>query len=86
MHLADFAVTHQHTRQPEVVIRPLLAADLKDAVVAAHGAHQCLALVYKQRQRLLAVHVFARFARHDADECVPVVRRRDDYRVDVLAV
>ena len=45
--------------QPEVPVAPLLAAGLEHAPGLLHRGHQPLALVDRQRERLLAVHVLA---------------------------
>src|SRR5205807_181974 len=71
--------------EAEPVIRTLLAADLKDHAGLLLHAGDRLPLVYRQRQRLLAVNVLTGAHGGDCDKGVPVVRRADDYRVDVLA-
>ena len=86
--LADASGTHQRDGQEEdpVVIAPLLGADLHDAARLLGDPAEHLALVDRQRQRLLAVDVLARLHGVDADLGVPVVGRADDDGVDVLAV
>jgi hypothetical protein len=86
--LADASGAHERDGQEEdpVVIAALLGADLHDAARLLGDPAERLALVDRQRQRLLAVDVLARLHGVDADLGVPVVGRADDDGVDVLAV
>ena len=82
---ADAAVADQLARVAARAARAPLAAALEDAAVAVHGADHRLAVGDRERERLLAVDVLARFRGGDDDARVPVVRRRHGNRVNVLA-
>ena len=66
--------------------RPLLAADLEDAVVLAGRLDHQPAFADREAQRLFGVDVLAGLAGVDADQRPPVLGRGGDDRVDVLAV
>ena len=84
-HLADAPVAHELASAPEILQRALPASRLPDSGVpllrVRHGAafHQAV------RDRLFAVDVQAGVQSGDGGDRVPVVRRRQGERVDVLA-
>ena len=84
--LADAAVPRQLARQPKELVAALLRAGLEHDAVLAHGLDHALALVDRQGQRLLGVDVLLGRRRGDVDDRVPMVRRRLDDDVDVLAL
>jgi hypothetical protein len=86
--LADAAVADQLSGQAEaaVVLGALLAAGLQDAAGLPGYPHQLLALVDRQGQRLLQVHVLAASHRLDGDEGVPVVGGGDGDGLDVAVL
>src|SRR5437773_10396002 len=45
LELADTAVANQFAREAEIAVAALLAADLHDPFVFAHGSHEALAFV-----------------------------------------
>ena len=69
-----------------VEFRSLHRADLEHSTRLLDDPLDELALVDRQRQRLLAIDVFAREHRLDGDLGVPVIRGGDHHRIDVLAV
>ncbi len=81
----DHAVARELARDAELARRTLHRAGLKNALIFAHRADQRPRLVDRVRQRLFAIDVLARLCRRDGDERMPMVRRRDHHRVDVLA-
>src|SRR5207244_1295923 len=80
------AGAYQFAGQPEIASRALLAARLYDPFVAPGRLHHGPALGDGEAERLLAVDVLARLAGVDGDQGVPVIRRGDDHRIDVLEV
>ena len=68
----------------EVLAGSLLGADLDHAVVLAGGLDHHLPLVNGHRDRLLHVHVLAGLAGLDGHVGMPVIRSRDQDRVDVF--
>ena len=86
LELSDASVADQLAREPEVFVAPLLAAGLENALRVAHGLHEALALVNRQRQRLLAVNILARLERGEVHERVPVVRRAVDDNMHIIAL
>ena len=66
--------------------RALLGPHLDDALVSTCGAQHPLTFAHSPGQRLLDVDVLAGGAGQDRHERMPVIRRRHDDRVDVLAV
>ena len=73
-------------RHIAVVFHHALAAAGADAVVFAGGFDDETRFFDRERQRFFAVNVFARHTGFDRDLRVPVVRRRADDHVDVVAV
>jgi len=69
-----------------LIVAPLLRADLEHAARLAGHPADPLALVNRQRQRFLTVHILAGAHRRDGDGGVPVVGRADGDDLDVLAV
>ena len=69
-----------------VELRSLHRADLEHSTRLLDDPLDELALVDRQRQRLLAIDVFASEHRLDGDLGVPVIRSGDHHRIDVLAV
>ena len=67
-------------------LRPLLAADLEDALVLARRLDHQPAFADREAHRLLGIDVLAGLAGVDADQRPPVVGRGRDDGVDVLAV
>ena len=65
---------------------PLLRAHLDDAVVAAGRVDHHPPFADGERERLFDVDVLARLAGQHGRDRVPVIRRADDHRVDVLAI
>ncbi len=68
-----------------VVFQDALAAAGDDAGVAAGGVDHERSFAKRSRFRLLAIHVFAVPAGFDDHDRVPVIRRGDVHRVDVVA-
>src|SRR5207253_2237989 len=64
----------------------LLAPGLEDDLIGLDGIDDLAAFADGVRQWLLAVDVLLRLRRHDARDRMPMVRRRDDDGIDVLAV
>src|SRR5689334_6428905 len=56
--LSDAPVADQFASQAEIPIAALLAPNLENAFVVAHGFHQPFALVDRERQRFFGVYVF----------------------------
>jgi len=81
----DPAATNEFAGEPGVTTGAFLTAGLEHAVVALDGVADGSALSDRVGQRLLAVDVLATVERSDAGQRVPVVRRADADRVDVLA-
>src|SRR5262249_42303235 len=84
--LADPAVADQLAGLPEARVAALLAAGLEDALGVAPRRDEALALVDRQRERLLAVDVLARLEGGEVDQRVPVVGGAVDDDMDVLAL
>ncbi len=83
--LAEAAVANEFTAGEVLPLRTLLAADLEDAVVFARRLHDQSPLANGERHRLLGVNILSRLAGHDADVQPPMLRRRRDNGVHVLA-
>ncbi|OQB27135.1 MAG: hypothetical protein BWY09_03203 [Candidatus Hydrogenedentes bacterium ADurb.Bin179] len=62
----------------------VLAAVLKDPVIAAHRLHELTAFVNGDRDGLFAVHILSGFYGMDGHGAMPVVRRDDDHGVNVV--
>jgi len=84
MQLPDPAVANQLTRKPELLVRPLLAPRLEHPPVLAHGVAHRPSIGNGQRERFLAVYIFAGSGGGNGRNGVPVVRRSDQYRVDIV--
>ncbi len=84
-HVAEMTGAQESRRALVVLPGSLLRADLHDPPMARRRGDHPVALAHDVRQRLLDVDVLAGRARHDRHQRVPVVGRRDDDRVDVLA-
>ena len=63
------------------VVAALLGADVEDALRAANGLHDCLALLNRKRHRLLHIYVLALEAGLHHHARVPVVLRADHHAV-----
>src|SRR6185436_11943848 len=85
LHVADAARADQLGRAPELFPGTLLAADLQDASRALHRVAQDHALGVRHGERLLQIDVLAGVDRGKGELGMPVIRRADDHRVDVLA-
>ena len=83
---AKATVADEFAGEPEIAVAALLAADLKDALVVAHGFHEALAFVDGEGERLLAVNILAGLHREQVYKRVPVVGRARDDGVDVVAL
>src|SRR5438552_2232881 len=83
---AKATVADEFAGEPEIAFAALLAADLKDALVVAHGFHEALAFVDGEGERLLAVNILAGLHREQVYKRVPVVGRARDDGVDVVAL
>ena len=84
--LAEFPFRDQFPRP--LIVRPgaLLRSDLHDALVSLGHVDHPAAFADEQRQRFLDVHVLAGGAGQHGLQGVPVVRRRDHDRLDILVV
>jgi hypothetical protein len=60
LELADAPVADEFAGEPEAVVAALLAPGLEHGLVLAHGLHQPLALIDRQRERLLAIDILSR--------------------------
>ena len=67
-------------------LRPALRAGLKYPVVFAHCLHHEPPFADRERHGLLTIDVLPRLGGLDRDDPVPVFRRADDNRIDVLAI
>src|SRR5262249_36468943 len=83
-HLAKFARTDKLGSAQDVRSAAALRPGLDDALVLARRLDHAPALDDVVRDRLLDVDVLAGLAGPDRRQRVPVVRRRDDERVNVL--
>ena len=83
-HLADGARPHVLDGGSRIVPRVALVAHLRRDACALRFASELPRFGDGPRQRLLHVHVFAEIHRRQCDQCVHVVGRGDDDRVDVL--
>ena len=86
LELADAAVANQFTSEPEIAVAALLAADLNDALVVAHGFDEAFAFINGERERFLGVNILAGLDRQQVHERVPVVGRAGDDGVNVIAL
>ena len=86
-HFADATTPNEFAREVELPehTRPLLAAGLKDPVVFAHRLYAKLLFADRQRERFLAINIFAAFACFDDRNRVPVVGRGNQDLIDVFA-
>ena len=62
---------------------PLLASGLHHALIAPRGLHHLPPLASHQRKRLLAINILARFASRHRHQRMPMIRSRNDYRINV---
>ena len=81
-HFADRAAAN-HLVKPFIVAPHALATARIDAPGLSDHLTQFLALVDRERLRFFGVHVLAVLHGFDRDGHVPVVRRPDEYRIDV---
>ena len=84
--LADAAVLNELDRLAHGRAAAVHRADLHDLAVGARGVRHQAAFQDGVRGRLLDVDVLAGLERPDGGERVPVVRRGNHHRVDVLVV
>ena len=82
--LADPAVTHQLRGEARVIVRALVATGLQYAAVLLDRVGDRAPLGDGVRERLLTVDVLASVRSSYRRQGVPVVRRRDADRVDIL--
>ena len=66
--------------------RPLLRARLHDPIIFSRRTHERPPFTDRERQRLLAIDIFARLTREHAGQHMVRVGRTDDHRVDIFAV
>ena len=85
-HLPQPPRMHELDRLAVVVPAAPHRAHLHHAPVSVGRRHHRPPLRDARRQRLLAIHVLARLARHHGRQRVPVVGRAHQARVDVLAL
>ncbi len=78
-------VADEFAGEAKALAAALLRARLENNFIVAHGLNDVPALVNRERERLLAVHIFFRLGRPDVDERVPMVRRRLHDGVNVVA-
>ena len=83
-HVADCAVGDPFPDQAHVLGGVALVAYLCDYLVLDGGLAKGADLGHRVRQGLLAIHVLAALDRIHAGHRMRVVRRADDYRVDLL--
>ena len=86
LELPDPPGPHHLHRRAKAVVAPLPRPHLHDPPRGLHSLADLLALVDRERERLLAVDVFARLDGVDEHLRVPVVRRADEHDVDPLVV
>src|SRR5439155_18525426 len=84
VNLPDRPVVQQFHGAPLVRYGAALHPDLHHAVVLAGRLHHLLTLKYVVAGGLLHIDVFARLAGPDGRQRMPMVRRRDGARVDIL--
>ncbi len=84
--LADVAVANEHAGTVEIGHGSLLATDLEDAALFAHGADHGSALGHGECHGLFHVDIFAGEGGVDGMEGVPMVGAGDNHGVDVLAL
>ena len=85
-HLAQRAVRDQFLGVHVVLPTALLRAGLDHALALLDRGDQRRAFGQRVSDGLFAIHVFAGAHRVDGDRNVPVIRRRDHHRVDILPV
>ena len=85
-HLANPAAVNELDRVDDRGPAAVHRADLHDPVVVCRGLDHLPAFPHGVRGGLLDVYVLAGLQRPDRGERVPVIRRGDDNRVDVLVV
>jgi len=85
VYIADAAVANELARPPEVVLGALLAAGQPYNAVFFHCIANRPALGDVVSERFLAVNVLSGAGGHDCRYCVPVVRRCNTYRVDIMS-
>src|SRR4051812_39732401 len=83
---SNAAIAHEFAGETEITIAALLAADLENAFIIAHGFHETFAFVDGESERLLRIDVLASFQREQIDERVPMVWCAGDDRVHVIAL
>ena len=86
VHAADFAGLHHLLRRAIVRRRSMLRAVLHDAIVAAGRVDDRPPFGDGMRQRLFDVDVLAGGAGEHGRRGMPMVRRGDQYGVDVVAI
>jgi hypothetical protein len=84
LELSDAAGADEVAGEAEADVAALLGAGLQDSVVLLLDREQPLALVDRERQRLLAVNVLAGLHGGHGDQRVPVVDGGADDHVEVL--
>ena len=82
--LSDPAVANQFARPAPARIGTLLASHLKDAAIPADRIAQDTPFFDGQAERLLQKDILARLGRGDGRQHVPVVRRGNTHRIDIL--
>src|SRR5437879_2308572 len=81
---AETAPVNQLDRIAKVHPAALLHAALQDALAGSNCARECRAFLNGVGDRLFQVDIFPRCQRIDCHAHVPMVRRPDDYCIDVL--
>src|SRR5207245_8037236 len=84
--LADAAGLDRGVGLPEAVVAGALRADLQDLLRAPDAVAQLDGLLDGVRHRLLDIDVLARLQGVDRDLRVPMVRRGDEDRINIVSV
>ena len=85
-HVAQSPTTNKLNRRLKVRTTALLQAGLHDSAMLASGVNEPLTFFDRVRDRLLQIDIFARLAGHHTHDRVPMIRRRDDDRVDASII
>ena len=86
VHKADCALPHQLAGVNVGRDRALLRAGLQHALVLPHRLAQRDAFPYRQRERLLGVHIQARLQRAHRDQHARVRRRLDEHGIELFVL
>ena len=86
LQFADASVPNKFASEAEILIAPLLASDLEDALVFPHGFDESFAFVDAKRERLFRINILAGSDREQIHQRMPMIGRAGDDDVHIITL